>query len=186
MTHRPRKAFTLIELMIVISIIGILAGTILVHASSSSTERLITAARIVAADLRLARSLAVATNREWTVRFDLPNSSYELFETATENPPPEEYLKALGSDQYVIDLNNAIPTSLNNIKVKIENLQLVPSEASTNEIIFSELGGTGPTRTEDTILNLTIDGTYRIPTTVSWITGQVWVGDLETIQAGTE
>jgi type II secretion system protein H len=74
------KGITLIELMMVIACIGILAATTVPYWISNGRPayRLKSAARQVVADIRLARARAVATNRQFRLRFDPVSNRYLL------------------------------------------------------------------------------------------------------------
>ena len=57
--RRPSDGFSLIELLLVISIMAIVAGLVLPSASPATHDQLLSAARIIASVLAYARSLAV-------------------------------------------------------------------------------------------------------------------------------
>jgi prepilin-type N-terminal cleavage/methylation domain-containing protein len=70
--EKESKGLTLIELMMVIACLGILAAIAVPHWISKGwpAYRLKNAACRVVADIRLARARAVATNRQFRLRFD--------------------------------------------------------------------------------------------------------------------
>ena len=79
----PRRAsagVTLLELLIVLSIMAILAAVVLplLGGSGASTAELKSAARQVAAGLRVARSEALATHRETRVVLDLEQRTFRI------------------------------------------------------------------------------------------------------------
>jgi prepilin-type N-terminal cleavage/methylation domain-containing protein len=82
---RRSAAFTLLELLLVIAVIGILAALVLPSSQPSVHEQLQAAVRIVAADLGYARSLAVANNSKYRFTFDLPNNRYILEHSGTNH-----------------------------------------------------------------------------------------------------
>lgn len=104
-----RRAFSLIELLLVISIMAIVAGLVLPNSNPSIHERLQSAARIVSGDLAYARSLAVTHNSTYRVDFDLEENCYVLshsgsdasLDTLPDSPwrdpddPPHEHVVAL-------------------------------------------------------------------------------------------
>ena len=79
---RPRlrdRGFTLLELLVVISIVAVLMGTVVVGFTGADEERrLRTAAESIQARLELARLNALQRNREWGVHVD--DHSYHFSE----------------------------------------------------------------------------------------------------------
>ena len=73
-----RSGFTLVEMLIVVTIVGILASVIVPTLSSTSGAVSLEAmARSLAADIRGARQSAVQYNGNFAVTFDLANNSYQ-------------------------------------------------------------------------------------------------------------
>ena len=89
------SAYTLVELLIVVTIIGIFAGLVLTSFEPSLHEQLRGTAQIVAADLSYARSLAVANNSQYQFTFDSAGRRYYLehsgSNSALENLPSFPY-----------------------------------------------------------------------------------------------
>jgi prepilin-type N-terminal cleavage/methylation domain-containing protein len=79
-SSRPRRGFTLAEILVTVSVIGIAAAVILPQIGSRDDLRTISAAREVVADLTYAQSRAVATQKPTYVRFDPVNNRYDLLE----------------------------------------------------------------------------------------------------------
>jgi len=75
---RHSRSFTLIELIVVTTIVSIIAVTAAPLFGSTSQRRLGAAASQLAADLRYARGLAVATRRHTWVTFQLNNERYRV------------------------------------------------------------------------------------------------------------
>jgi prepilin-type N-terminal cleavage/methylation domain-containing protein len=82
--RRQRAAFSLIEILLVISIMAIVAGLVLPSADPSIHDQLQSAARIVAADLAYARSLAVTHNSSYRIDFELAENRYVLRHSGAE------------------------------------------------------------------------------------------------------
>jgi prepilin-type N-terminal cleavage/methylation domain-containing protein len=73
-------AFTLAEILVTISVIGIAAAVILPQIGNRDDLRSISAAREIVADLTYAQSRAVATQKPTYVRFDTVNNRYDLLD----------------------------------------------------------------------------------------------------------
>ncbi len=81
--HRRRSAFTLVEILVVVVILGIAAAVILPQVGNRDDVRTASAARMMMADLAYAQSRAVSTQRRQYVRFDLANNAYEVLDQFT-------------------------------------------------------------------------------------------------------
>ncbi len=72
------NAFTLIEILIVVVILGIVALAALPMMSSAASVQIRAAANVIAADLEYARSMAVSRGQCYSVAFDKSTESYEV------------------------------------------------------------------------------------------------------------
>ena len=96
MSLNHERGFSLIELLIVIALVGLLAG-IAVPAISAGMERfrLISASQQVVSTIRAARWQAVAKNQILRVRFNYPDAGqYQVLDDANT---------AIGAVQYLLD-----------------------------------------------------------------------------------
>ncbi len=75
-----RGAFTLVELLMVITVLIIAAAIVLPNIGSAGDAQAMSAARVVAADLEMARDLALKTQRPHTVLFSDDEQSYKVVE----------------------------------------------------------------------------------------------------------
>jgi len=73
-----RRAFTLVELLMVITVLIIAAAIVIPNIGAASDVRAMSAARTVASDLELARDLALKTQRPHTVLFSSNGQSYKV------------------------------------------------------------------------------------------------------------
>jgi general secretion pathway protein H len=88
---RTHRGFTLLELVIVLSIMAIIAGlTIPMLGAGVSTTELKSAARQVAAGLRMARSEAVATRQDTRVLLDLEHRTFQVERDSRVHELPRE------------------------------------------------------------------------------------------------
>ena len=81
--EQQRAGFSLVELLIVISLIGILAATILPSANPSIHDQLHAGAQLLSADIGYARNLAVANGSSYKLTFDLALNQYTLLHSGT-------------------------------------------------------------------------------------------------------
>lgn len=180
-----RDGFTLVELMIVVLLLSILATVSLISTDSSGSLALDATARMLAADLHLARNHAIKFNTEYTVEFDLNAQTYEILHTGSGDlPVPKNNLagSAADSDRYLkqiqIDSLNLPGQAV------LRQINLKTSTSAVSDLTFGPMGGTGPVRNEDTVLMLTTQKngtTFYILITVSWVTGQAWVDEIQTL-----
>jgi prepilin-type N-terminal cleavage/methylation domain-containing protein len=178
-----REAFTLVELLIVVVLISILASVSLLSMDSSTAHSLETTSRMLVADLRLARNQAIQFNSEYTIQFDLNTQTYEIVHSGTGTlPVPQNSLagSAADKDKYI----QPVQKDALNLpdQVVIRQIYLKTSGTDVKDVAFGPMGGTGPDRSEDTVivLSTTRNGiTFQIPITVSWITGQAWADDIQ-------
>ena len=75
---RNGRAFTLIEIAIVIVVLAILAAVVVPIAMSASSVQVVGAGRMVASDLQYAQTHAISTQSPVAVVFDPASESYQL------------------------------------------------------------------------------------------------------------
>lgn len=73
-----KKGFTLIEIIIVVTILAIAAMTAIPMMSSSASIQIRAASNMIAADLEYARSMAISRGQYYYVVFDKNNESYSI------------------------------------------------------------------------------------------------------------
>lgn len=181
-----RSGYTLVEMLIVVTIVGLMASVVLPTLSSTSGAVSLEAmARTLAADLRVARQSAVQYNSTYAVTFNLADNSYNVGPSSGGGPSVVNALSH-GTSGTTIDLDQFGAGRMKQSHVVIGGAALKVSKSSVTDVVFGPAGGTGPTRTQDTVIWLqenTGQNRRCILITVSWITGAVTVGDIQSYPA---
>lgn len=167
--------FTLIELLLVIAIMAVLAGVVIPSSNPTIHDQLVAAARIVAADLAYARSLAVAQSSPYRVTFDLEKNRYLLENSEGKNLPQTPYSSPEDTaKQHIVDLDQ-LP-SLGAV-VRLAAAAKGNATTAVTDVEFGPLGET--TRSEITQLWLSAgEGSAKryIELSVNPVTGLTTIG----------
>jgi prepilin-type N-terminal cleavage/methylation domain-containing protein len=179
---RARSAFTLVELLITIAVLGIIAAMLIPQLTSDLPERLDAAAQIVSADLDYARALAVANNSKYRVVFEPDQDRYYLEHSGTNNLlnvlPPSPFRQ---ND----DPPNRQTTYLSRMPLPAPAVRLVGAVRMQGagqvaaDVEFNPLGGT--TSTHESVVWLacgTGPSTRYLPLHVNPVTGLTEIGSL--------
>jgi prepilin-type N-terminal cleavage/methylation domain-containing protein len=173
-------AFSLIELLLVLTVLGILVGLALPSSDPSVAEQLRAAARLVATDLAYGRSLAVNYNSTYRFTFDSKQNRYVLEHSGSNaalNVLPRSPFRSPNDPptQHIVSLDElpVVGPPMKLVAVTVGNNAM--AQATTLE--FGPLGET--TRAEPTTIWLAAGrGTGRryLPITVHPVTGMAEVG----------
>lgn len=188
-THKPTAAFSLIELLIVVAVMGILIGIVLPHFQPPLSEQLRGAATIVAADLSYARNLAVTNGSTYRTAFDVNGNRYVLTHSgsnsALDTLPSTPFRPSHDApDEHTCDLDQ-LPHIGTTVHVHAVS-EGVGTWKPIDHVEFGPLGGT--TRSEPTRVWLRCGSgpdSRFLPLTVDPITGLVAVGEIQVTDPAT-
>jgi prepilin-type N-terminal cleavage/methylation domain-containing protein len=178
-----RAGFSLTEMLIVVAIIGILAGAAIVTGTPSSNAQLRAAAEFVAQDIAYARSLAVMHNSKYTLTFDTTGNCYTLRHSGSDValntlPVSVRVTYSASPSEQVFDLDD-VPAITGVVQFAgVRTSGNLPATVTTLE--FDSLGAT--TRSDRTIVWLMSgrdDARRFIKIDVDPVTGIATVGDIE-------
>lgn len=111
MWMKTRAGFTLLELLVVITIVGILSAVGIVNLPRDKIQ-VREATRVITADINRARSEAIRLNTELEIRFNPSSDCYTLFETEDQDgnslsSPRQVLERCIGTDFPLADLSGA-------------------------------------------------------------------------------
>ncbi len=158
MSRRPRyrSAFSLLELLIVVTLLSIMAAVIVPSTAPSIDTQLLSAAEIVAGDLTYGRSLAVLNNDTYQFLFDVADNQYTLEYSGSNSalgalPPNPFHASQDSATQFVVRLAKlphiGAAVSLYDVQ------ELTPSPVEVTSVQFGPLGST--TQSPQTVVWLT-------------------------------
>jgi prepilin-type N-terminal cleavage/methylation domain-containing protein len=160
------RAFTLIEILIVVVILGIAAAVVIPQISSRDDLKAAAAARSVMADLVYAQNRAISTQKMVFVEFDATNQRYQLFSSLS---PKVSLTHPLNKTDYLI----AFGTSGTN---GLEDAKLVGANFDGQKVIgFDEMGSP-----------YSVDAATGTPTAMSTGTVDVKAGNGKTLRVSVE
>ena len=179
--RRNPVGFSLIELLIVIVIMGILAGLVMPSSSPSTYEQLRSAAQVLRNDLAYCRSLAVSNNSVYWIKFDGKENRYTLEHTGIPvglDALPDSPFRERGNapDKQIVDLDE-----LPNMGLTVRLAAAGTTGAVTQRVDNVEFGPLGETtRSRPTTIWLAAGQdleTRYITLTVNPVTGLTEVSD---------
>lgn len=167
-----QKGFTLLEASIALVVLSVLLGVALTALRSSNPQRLEACARMLAADLRLAQSLAMRDTTEMTL--SLTSTGWKIEHTGSGSAPelPVPLIGGTGSG-YEINASSIVGTS-----VELRG-RLLPTKQSISSVTFTATGRTQAVESTEFWVTIgTGDFRISIPLTVAPYTGQVTAGSI--------
>jgi prepilin-type N-terminal cleavage/methylation domain-containing protein len=182
--QRPLRGVTLIELLIVATILGILAVLVLTSAEPAVADQLHGAAQVVVADVAYVRSLAVSNSSPYRLTFEATHDRYYLEHSGTnsqlDNLPDSPFRAATdGPDRQTTDLSR-LPSGNGSVELLVVYRVGGGTAQSVTELEIGPLGAL--TQPESTVIWLACGGGSSrryIPVHVNPITGIADVGELQ-------
>jgi prepilin-type N-terminal cleavage/methylation domain-containing protein len=183
--RRPHAGFSLVELLMVVSLMGILAALAIPSLNPSLHDELQAAAQIVANDLNYGCNLAVANNSRYRFTFEPSRNRYVLEHAGTDsalNALPRTPFRSPSDppNQHIFDLDD-LPRLGHGVR-----LAAVGTSGSTptrvTQLTFDSLGASTPA--EGTVVWLAAGSggnTRYITVTVDPVTGLSWIGDFTAV-----
>ncbi|MCE9605272.1 MAG: type II secretion system GspH family protein [Planctomycetia bacterium] len=177
-----RSGYTLVEIMIAISIMGIMAGAAIPLFQPNVAVQLESTGRIIAADLAQVRDLAVSNNSNYRLTFDLAENRYYLEYSGTNAAlatlPATIYRDASNTTtRRYTDLDD-----LPQLGTSVKLYSVVAAAASPTSITTLEFDALGATvQTAETLIWLSTgsgDGVRYVCIHVDPITGLARVDDI--------
>ncbi len=150
---RPAAGYTLVELLVVLAILGLITAIALpMFANALPGAELKAAARNLGADMRLARSRAIAGNRDVALSVDLPERRYAVSGEGPERWLPEEITIDVLTARSELEGEDAL-------RPRRARIRFFPDGSSTGGRVSLSRGGR----------------TYHVG--VDWLTGRVKVAN---------
>lgn len=177
--RRPNHAFTLLEVLIVVAILGVLAGIIVPSSNPDTYARLEAMAGILGRNIEYARNLAVTNSDNYKITFDVPGNQWILTHCGSnaaldDLPITPFHLASDPPDQQIVLLDEMSHVAET---VRLHAIwELTTPPETVDAIEFHSLGET--MRTVPTLIWLasgTGTGTRYISVRVSPITGVYWI-----------
>ena len=140
-----KKGFTLIELVVVISLLAVICGASIATVHNVQRRNLYSAALMIQADMRQAQRLAIMEGRRYVVRFDRLNHSYFVHPVGEPDDTPNKLPRGV---------------RIHNMTLRVAQIEYLPR---------GTLGGEGANGFTIFLRN----GIYALDMTVIPVTGRV-------------
>lgn len=140
-----RRAFSLLEVMIVLTVIGLLLAVAIPRSEPTLVEQLRATSRIVAAELQYARSLAVSNNSTYRVAFDPTANELILTHSGTKTTLNTLPVSAFRSQRDTATEKHLSLNDLPNLSVPVRLLGATVGSGSLQAAAMVEFGPMGQT-----------------------------------------
>lgn len=169
----PVRAFTLVELLIVVLIIGIVAGIAVPMLGQTDSTRLTAAAQLLAADLAFAQNESITHGDDpRLVVFDAAANTYHIAPTSTPDTPVTE---PVTGQPFAVTFGQGRAAQL--AGVTLSTLSMDGDSGSTNDRFAFGIYGQIDQATDATIT--LASGGMTILVTVNATTGETTIGSLQ-------
>lgn len=186
--RRSDGAFSLVELLVVISLVAIIAGVVVTQFDSASRDQLLGTAQVVATDIARARNLAVTNNSSYKITFDRQGNRYVLTHSGTNSAldvlPTSAFHAAGGSTtQHITDLSS-LPSGSGGVTLAVVESNDPMMAGFSEQVLDVEFGPLGETiRTLRTTIWLSAgagQGRRFLGIDIDPITGLASIGEVQT------
>jgi prepilin-type N-terminal cleavage/methylation domain-containing protein len=178
---RARSAFTLVEILAVVVILGIASAIIIPNMGTRDDLRTAAAARTLVADLIYAQNQAITSGKMVYVRFDTANNKYTLLTTANSggdvamtNPITQtSYLQQFGPTKpgwETITINSA---ALNGVDPTYRPMYTLAFDELGSPYVFNYTGNTTNDLNDGSIV--IGSGTFTATVSIAPATGEITV-----------
>ncbi len=136
---RVRSGFTLIELIVVITILGVLSAVVVPNVASISPKyRLRSAARVIGAQIGWVRSMAGGTSEEFVLRYDLDEGVQQYWVILPPGPDEDPGLD--------LDERETMPKNWVESGVRIREIRFPDGSSESSglvDVILDQYGNEG-------------------------------------------
>ncbi len=177
---RKRSAFTLVEVLIVLVIIGIAAAVIVPQMSSRDDLKAAAGARVVMSDLMYAQNLAITRQTYHYLVFDITNQRYSVVTSASMTTP---IAHPVSKSPYTVVFGANGSPGVKNMSIDAASFKGGGASAYAT-IGFDELGtpmvrtGSGPDEPLSSGSISIRSGSHRLQISVEPYTGQLTVAQV--------
>ena len=182
-TNRHRGGISLIEVMIVVTIIAVIAGLVIPHSGTEVAQQLESTAELIGADIAYCQSLAVSNNSKYRLLFSVLSNRYSLVHSGDDAS-----LDVLPEGVFQTNINSTTRrtnlTSLSSMGSIVHLhavVALTPTPVDVSTLEFGPLGETK--RSQETVIWLECGGSSDrryLPITVDPVTGLTEIGVVQT------
>jgi type II secretory pathway pseudopilin PulG len=115
---RERRAFTLVEILGVVVILGLISAVILPQLGSRDDQKAAAAARVLMADLTYAQNRAITKQKTHYVLFDATNNYYRVLESMS---PVTMIKNPVDGSNYQVVFGSSATNGLKDMKLQTAN-----------------------------------------------------------------
>jgi prepilin-type N-terminal cleavage/methylation domain-containing protein len=131
--RRNRSAFTLVELLVVVAILGIASLMIVPALGTSDDLRIAAAARILLSDMQYAQNRAIALQKNHYIEFN--DNSYSIYTRDASTSPPYQINNPVTNDPYTTTFGAGGPGNFANVTIGTFNFG-----SGSTSLCFDDLG----------------------------------------------